>query len=484
MLSVSALLKKRQRQRLLLLIITAVSLFFISELIPSFSIDAPPRELAQAAVSVEQHMKSLVDKPIGNGKYRVQSTLRDLIGLSENESSSSVITYTDLIRDNKPLPKYSIRDAIDAAEIYGSNFALLRYEPKTDKFIGYYSRRHEWQSGCMKLANSITILANMLRTLFPERFAPNSKEFVMAVSSGDYPDVAYKYRSCIQKDEDSPCNESLLSAPPVLHFGSVYRNAMMPNQIAMPMPGDHLNCFKIWNELKHRNDGRRICEAFKPNTEEGWLPANNLAWDELKSQIIWRGTDFPYLNKQNSLRQPRYETYITGQVKSHPNPNEAVTALLRKDYHFLVPRWKGVIYTAESEIEASHTNTLPKVNIKFTSIAGGGKRIPSTIGGVYLGWKKVGFPVAGEFLTLEELAKYKYHVDLGGGGGTTWTGTLQKLFMPGELNQDLKPTFFLARQRLPHLILSITYRPVVSPCDSHKGLYPRLHQTVGALRSR
>ena len=31
------------------------------------------------------------------------------------------------------------------------------------------------------------------------------------------------------------------------------------------------------------------------------------------------------------------------------------------------------------------------------------------------------------------LAAYRYHVDLGGGGGTTWMGTLQKLAMPGLL---------------------------------------------------
>eukprot|EP00984_Skeletonema_dohrnii_P034006 scaffold32614_cov202-Skeletonema_dohrnii-CCMP3373.AAC.1 len=154
------------------------------------------------------------------GKYRVQGTLHDLISIAENESSSDMTTYADLIRDNTPLPKYSLQNAIHAAEIYGSKFSLLRYDPTTDKFIGYYFRRHEWGSGCMKLANSITVLTSMLRNLFPERFTPNSPEFVMAVSSGDYADVAYKYESCIRKDEDGPCDESLSAAPPVLHFGS------------------------------------------------------------------------------------------------------------------------------------------------------------------------------------------------------------------------------------------------------------------------
>ncbi|KAL7431470.1 hypothetical protein ACHAXM_002669 [Skeletonema potamos] len=382
------------------------------------------------------------DIDAGN-KYVAQGTLHDLT------TTSTARTYNDLIRDNTPLPNYTLQHAIDAAEIYRSKFSLLRYDPTTDIFVGYYLRRHEWESGCMKLANSMTILTYMLRSLFPDRFTSNSPPFVMAVSSGDYPDIAYKYQSCIRKDENGPCDSSLLSASPVLHFGSVYRNPLIPNIIPMPMPGDHLNCFKRWNELQHRNDGRRICDAFQYKTQEGrggWLPnTNNLAWDDLIPQLIWRGTDFPFLEQQNNLRQPRYERYITRNVLSHPYPNEVVTAMLRQDYHMFVPRWKGVIYTAESEIEARRSaaptrNSLPMVNIKFTSIAGGGQRIPATIDGVYKGWKQVNFPVAGEFLTLEELSKYKYHIDLGGGGGTTWSGTLQKLAMPGLLFHHLTPT--------------------------------------------
>ena len=435
--------RKQRRQRLMLLIVTAIavvsSYIMIYESIPSLVIDAPPRELARAPVRIG-HEGSSVTNPIGAGKYRVQGTLQDLVNTAEGESSSATTTYTDLIRDNKPLPQYSVQNAIDASEIYYSKFGLLRYDPTTNKFTGYYFRKHEWQSGAMKLANSITVLTSMLRSLFPERFTPNSPEFVMAVSSGDYSDVAYKYQSCVQNGEDGPCDESLLTAPPVLHFGSVFRQPHFPNLIAMPMPGDHLNCFKVWNDLKHRNDGRRICDAFRSSTEGGWLSTNNLAWDDLIPQLIWRGTDFPFLEKLNSLRQPRWETYITGPVRSHPHPNEAATTILRKDYQKFVPRWKGVIHTAESEIEASRTNALPRINIKFTSVTGAGKRIPANIEGVYRGWKEVGFPVAGDTMTIEELSKYKYHIDLGGGGGTTWTGTLQKLFMPGLLFHHVTPT--------------------------------------------
>ena len=36
-------------------------------------------------------------------------------------------------------------------------------------------------------------------------------------------------------------------------------------------------------------------------------------------------------------------------------------------------------------------------------------------------------------MSSEEMARYRYHIDLGGGGGTTWEGTMQKLAIPGLL---------------------------------------------------
>ena len=80
------------------------------------------------------------------------------------------------------------------------------------------------------MVSSINILTTLLRRLFPERFTPDSPEIVMAVSGGDYPAVNRIYRGCIRNDDqDRPCDESLLSASPVLHFGSVFSNPMFPN---------------------------------------------------------------------------------------------------------------------------------------------------------------------------------------------------------------------------------------------------------------
>ena len=41
---------------------------------------------------------------------------------------------------------------------------------------------------------------------------------------------------------------------------------------------------------------------------------------------------------------------------------------------------------------------------------------------------------------MVEQAKFCYHINLGGGGGTTWTGTIKKLANPGLLFHHMTPT--------------------------------------------
>ncbi len=77
--------------------------------------------------------------------------------------------------------------------------------------------------------HSLSCLTVLLRTIFPERFTKNSPEFIMGVSSGDYPAMADQ--ECIYRDEDVPCDGSGLDKAPILHFGSVFRKAMFPNMV-------------------------------------------------------------------------------------------------------------------------------------------------------------------------------------------------------------------------------------------------------------
>ncbi|KAK1732823.1 glycosyltransferase (family 90) [Skeletonema marinoi] len=372
-------------------------------------------------------------------------------------TSSTTLTYADLIQRSMGLPAYTMRQAIDAANTFTAQYAIVVYDPEKDNFKGYYSQNHQWVSSVAhkKLSNTITTLTWLLRKLFPERFTPDSPEFVMALSGGDYP--AVRDRGCIRSNDGGPCgegeddkqqggrnnNNNDNNKAPILHFGSVFSGPLFPNLIAMPMPGVHLNCFTDWFT------SREVCRHFLPSyLKPGGLVFGEdvgLFWDDLVPQLVWRGTDFPFLSNQNDLEQPSFERYvgdkIDGIVDNHHPNNEVATAILRHEYNKLVPRWKGVVLTAESEIEARQTNTLPRINIKFSHVAGDGGRKRLAKGSTeYQGWEQIGFPVAGEVMPLRELAKYKYHIDLGGGGGTSWTGTFEKLAMPGLLFHHVTPT--------------------------------------------
>mmetsp|Transcript_26263 Transcript_26263/g.44687 ORF Transcript_26263/g.44687 Transcript_26263/m.44687 type:complete len:527 (-) Transcript_26263:49-1629(-) len=344
---------------------------------------------------------------------QLSNAVTDPKSSSLRSGSGSTKTYTDLVNEDAPLPQYSLENVINAANIVQSRYALLRYDPASDKFTAYYSDNHLYVSGCAKLSYAIRQLTMIMRTAFPDRFTPDSSELVLAIEAGDYPDVM-PYRVCVVKNLDAPCNKKLLTAAPVLAFGSTFAKPMFPNMIGMPMPGEHLTCFLRWATRKE------VCPFFGEHTN----PASSLlTWDELKPQLVWRGTDFNFISIQKAHERPKFENYYAqGETDPSVDQHEAATAMLKQHFSKLLPRWQGAVLTAESEIEARRTNTLPKLNMKFPI----GKLKDAK-------WAEAGFPGIGERMDKSELATYKYHIDIGGGGGTTWTGTMDKLKMPGLL---------------------------------------------------
>ena len=85
-------------------------------------------------------------------------------------STTTITSYAQLIDTNRPLPPYTIEDALQASKLYDSTFALLVYDPEDDMFIGLYSENHRWRPPCQKLTNSFRNIAYLLRKIFPERF--------------------------------------------------------------------------------------------------------------------------------------------------------------------------------------------------------------------------------------------------------------------------------------------------------------------------
>ena len=316
------------------------------------------------------------------------------------------------------LPAYSLENVLQAIDIYHDNFAVVVYDPEEDKFIAFYSEKHRWVSGCAKLLNSFKILANSLRLMYPNRFkSGTSSEFAIAMSSGDYPGV--NRLKCIRQG-NFPCASEEIA--PILHFGSVFKDRVIPSMIAMPMPqNNHLACYHKW--AQHGV----LCDYYLPRSlsnSNGFVYGDTigLKWDDLIPQVVWRGTDFSYLHKvEPDLRQPDFDSdlgHIMSLSSGIGNATAAVQSM-REKYDSLIPRWKGVVWTAEAELEAKQSTvvgSIPWANIKFASCMDKGQKKFTGDVEYYQEFEGMGIPAIGKGMSLEELGKYKYHIDIGGGG--------------------------------------------------------------------
>mmetsp|Transcript_4 Transcript_4/g.7 ORF Transcript_4/g.7 Transcript_4/m.7 type:complete len:582 (+) Transcript_4:89-1834(+) len=345
-------------------------------------------------------------------------------------------------REKAPLPTYTLEDALEESDIFESMFTLIMYDPHEDNFVALYNKRHAWRPGNKKVWNAMRTLTYMLRKLFPERFTKDSPELILALGSGDFPHIQHADLSSILPHDGKA---------PVLTFGSVFRDPKVyTNMVAMPVPErHHLGCFVEWLEQQSVCPELRAATTSK-SKDGGSLVFGKefgLEWEQLIPQLVWRGTDFGYLQtlqprvgRQPSLVHPDHKKFVPSTKNKRKRRIEAVEAM-SKGYDSLLPRWKGVALTAQAELEAEGTpGALPWANIKFSSFLDKGSGKSSTIGAPkYEAWESVDV-ATGKGMSLPQLAEFRYHIDLGGGGGTTWGGTVEKLAMPGLLFHHVTPT--------------------------------------------
>mmetsp|Transcript_32904 Transcript_32904/g.55942 ORF Transcript_32904/g.55942 Transcript_32904/m.55942 type:complete len:576 (-) Transcript_32904:221-1948(-) len=356
------------------------------------------------------------------------------------------------IREIQP---YTLQDALEESKVWKRAFGILVYDPERDIFVGHYNRKNKWLNCNKKLFNALRTLAFILRKVFPDRFCgADCDELVIPVGGGDYPHIVkakLPYTS---------------GKAPTLMFGSAFRDtSLYPNMIAMPMPTPlHLQCFGQWA----KNDGTEVCKLLQSSTGEGVVFFDDLGlkWNDLTPQVVSRTTDFTYLptlqDGKNDGRGWRFleDRPIPSRFIHEGEPTEEKRAnaiqALNEQYDTLAPRWKAVALTAQAELDAVE-NEMPWANMKLSQFVDGGKK-PTVGSAEYSMWESVGI-ATGQPMWSKELAHYKYHIDLAGGGGTTWTGTVDKLAMPGLLFHHLSPTKDYIHDRLKPWKHYIPVRP-------------------------
>ena len=89
-------------------------------------------------------------------------------------------------------------------------------------------------------------------------------------------------------------------------------------------------------------------------------------------------------------------------------------------------------------------------------------------------------------VTEEQLGKYKYQIDIGGAGGTTYTGTISKLSMPGVLLHHETATVDSYHHSLIRgctTSQSVPISPISeSACDGSRSIRKRRNKSVMKAR--
>jgi hypothetical protein len=267
------------------------------------------RTLSDDSLTLQQQLQQRQQQKMANYdsvdfvSFDIPDVLPNVNSLQDTTSSASVKSYSHLISTSTPLPRYTINDALFSSTVYTHLYALLIYDPATDKFISLLNRNHYWfseKSWELRLFDCLRYLPFLLRETFPERFLNGigNGELVIPISSGDYPAVANI--DCLQRNNinnsegttassTAPCSNSFA---PVLHFGSTFRNpTFFPNIIPMPMPDyNHLGCFEYYAAT----GGEEVCDGLRGRSDGGELVYGSSGggedeFDELIPQLVWRG---------------------------------------------------------------------------------------------------------------------------------------------------------------------------------------------------
>jgi Glycosyl transferase family 90 len=264
---------------------------------------------------------------------------------------------------------------------------LMIYDPSGDQFLWYSIAPKEHMlikaNHCGSCSAPMKLLLRSLLQNYPDRFVIGQPPFQMLISDADFSYFNSALLLSINANIGSEGKSSSISIrAPMLQFGSVMKDvSILPSVQVYPFD-PYLLCLDEWHF--HRYD---VCQNWVMDVIQ------NVTWDSLIPQLIWRGRlykfletlDVSFFNKENMTHLPYYPF----------SPRERINEMSK----------------AASQDKSNMDGNLPWLNACAFHV---------------LNYKKC-------YVSKLDISKYRYQLDLGGAGGTSWTGTLEKLMMPGVL---------------------------------------------------
>ncbi len=319
--------------------------------------------------------------------------------------------------------------AITARE-YGPTLMTLAWNSK----LGFTLHVPKASSGLHTRAHAgKDFIASTIERYYPSRIAPGSPPFHVFFEVNDSP-----VTGCMGRRGRSRCHPE--SWEPIFAFGSSPKNpSVMPSMRSATLialggcilphkavsPSGNMTVTKDTEPLcefleypKHvedmsqcdRSAGAKAftCRYYGLFNMDAMVNKEEYKWDNLIPKAIWRGSDYHFYQRGDPGAKPEALHFI-GQIGAAPDKKAAMRALLAGSA--IGPRLRAVF--------------MSQLN-------------PDLIDAKFFNWNKrrtgthFGL-VTTDHIEEDIMGKYKYQLDLGGGGGTTWSGVIPKLSMPGVL---------------------------------------------------
>lgn len=352
-------------------------------------------------------------------------------------------------------------------------------------------------------------IASLLREYHPLRFSKGQPPFQILVHSDDSPGI-----SCLKSGECPPelFAAPVLNVGTEIRDKNVMPNLVdLPmTPLLECMAYRHYgepDCLLFQNlteasEAECANAGSNYCPMhFRPD----------LGWDDLEDRLIWRGSNLRMASDipgGMSRAQSIGELFNATRELEEEGGQERVTALRllqkvlesRRAGRRITPRLKATLMSAAArEVQAREADLAAEVGDAETSETPSAEtqaaetpaaETPSTSDATSLSaaesrlaelaaslrsfdfdarftprksetWdcrelvdslSKHGVDIfTPERLDAVELSRFRYHIDLGGAGGTTWSGMFAKLAMPGLLfhHETVTTDFFVGNELKP-----------------------------------
>ena len=296
-----------------------------------------------------------------------------------------------------------------------------------------------------RMRTVVSLLTRTMERYMPSRLGANSPPFQILFEVHDNP----KTPCAVPAFAKTRCDFSRWT--PVFAFGSTPTDkTLLPTLV--PATLLVLNrCISAALEKKRLNSNEPLCE-FLQYPEEKYSAEvdcgkNDLykaacryhglfsidavdnrseyEWDNLIPRAVWRGSDYPFLNEAFSSHKPDAKQFMEELMHSRDR-QAAMRAMV--DSPDIGPRLRTVL------LSKMHPELI---DARFYTWA-------DNLDSVVEIGKELGFE-ATQSMSAKDFGKFKYHLDIGGGGGTTWSGVIPKLSMPGVLlhhETSMKDSYF------------------------------------------